>query len=255
MIPKIIHYCWLSNEPYPNKIVSFMDSWKKYLHGYEFKKWDTNMFVINSIQWVKQAYENKKYAFAADYIRLYALYNYGGIYLDTDVQILRSFDDLLDLPHFIGFDSQNQIEAAVIGASKNSDWIYKCLSYYENRNFMDENHKMDLIPLPIIMRKQIEEIWKIKCITDKNMYSWENTKNIFYVFPYGYFGAKRHDTGAIEITKNTYSIHHCAMSWLPNNLQKLSYLKQLLMKIFGVEIINRFISLFSLRKLKQRFLK
>lgn len=97
MIPKIIHYCWLSGDMYPDKIKKCINSWKKIMPDYEIMIWDLSRFDINSIVWTKQAYEKKKYAFASDYIRFYALYNYGGIYLDSDVEILRSFNDFLNL--------------------------------------------------------------------------------------------------------------------------------------------------------------
>ena len=87
MIPKIIHYCWLSNDPIPSNIQHYMDSWKKYLPDYEFIHWNFDKFDKSSSRWVSEAFDNKKYAFAADYIRLYALYHYGGIYLDMDVDV------------------------------------------------------------------------------------------------------------------------------------------------------------------------
>ena len=89
MIPKIIHYCWLSNDPIPEKLQEYMKSWKEKLPDYEFKLWNFDCFDINSSQWVKEAFEAKKYAFAADYIRLYAVYNYGGIYMDMDVEVIK----------------------------------------------------------------------------------------------------------------------------------------------------------------------
>ena len=119
MIPKIIHYCWLSNNPYPEEIVNCINSWKKYLPDYQLMLWNFDRFDIDSSIWVKQAYETKKYAFASDYLRLYALYNYGGIYLDVDVEVINSFDNLLDLPYFIGEENTiYAIEAATIGAEK-----------------------------------------------------------------------------------------------------------------------------------------
>ena len=102
MIPKIIHFCWLSDDPYPQEIQRCLDSWKEILPDYEIWKWDRKRFDINSVPWTKEAFESKKYAFAADYIRLYALYNYGGIYLDSDVLMYKSFNPLLNLPYFIG---------------------------------------------------------------------------------------------------------------------------------------------------------
>ena len=95
MIPKIIHYCWLSGDPFPDLINKCIDSWHNILSDYEFMLWDTRKIDVNSNLWLKQAYENKKYAFAADYIRFFALYHYGGIYLDADVEVLKDFKSLL----------------------------------------------------------------------------------------------------------------------------------------------------------------
>ena len=96
MIPKIIHYCWLSDDPVPETLQGYMKSWKEKLPDYEFILWNFNRFDKSSSIWVSQAFDNKKYAFAADYIRLYAVYNYGGIYMDMDIEVLKSFDDLLN---------------------------------------------------------------------------------------------------------------------------------------------------------------
>ena len=106
MIPKVIHYCWLSGDPIPEKLQRCMDSWKKFLPDYEFVLWDLERFDIKTSQWVKEAFEARKYAFAADYIRLYAVYNYGGIYMDMDVEVVRPFDDLLASPYILGLESE-----------------------------------------------------------------------------------------------------------------------------------------------------
>ncbi|MBQ4189828.1 MAG: glycosyl transferase, partial [Bacteroidales bacterium] len=140
MIPKIIHLCWLSGDPYPEKIQYCIDSWKKVLPDYEVMLWDTSRFDVNSIPWTKQAFEAKKYAFVADYIRLYAVYNYGGIYLDSDVEAIRPFDDLLDLPYFVGAEAGlGGIELAAFGAEKGLEWVEYAMHYYEGRNFIKED--------------------------------------------------------------------------------------------------------------------
>ena len=118
MIPKIIHLCWLSGDAYPNKIAKCIDSWKRIMPDYEIVLWDTKRFDLNQSLWVKQAFEKKKYAFAADYIRFYALYTMGGIYLDSDVEVLKRFDDFLDLPYFMGAEKAGTPEAAIMGAEK-----------------------------------------------------------------------------------------------------------------------------------------
>ena len=115
MIPKIIHYCWLSGDPFPDLINKCIDSWHNILSDYEFMLWDTRKIDVNSNLWLKQAYENKKYAFAADYIRFFALYHYGGIYLDADVEVLKDFKSLLIEKQLLGEEASGDIEAAVIG--------------------------------------------------------------------------------------------------------------------------------------------
>ena len=125
MIPKQIHYCWLSGEPYPKLISDCIESWKIHLPDYKIILWDTKRIDINSNLWLKQAFETKKYAFAADYIRFYALYHYGGIYLDADVEVLRSFDGLLNRHEFVGEEASGDIEAAVMGVEKNISWVIK----------------------------------------------------------------------------------------------------------------------------------
>ena len=123
MIPKVIHYCWISGDPFPEKIQKCYDSWKRVLPDYKIIVWDYAKAHAIGSKWVDQAIATKKYAFVADYIRFYALYNYGGIYLDSDVEVLKSFNDLLVLRYFIGKekDSEGGIEAAII----NSKLLYE----------------------------------------------------------------------------------------------------------------------------------
>ena len=109
MIPKIIHYCWLSNDPVPMQLQQYMQTWREKLPGYEFLLWNFDRFDIRRSTWVKEAFEAKKYAFAADYIRLYAVYRYGGIYMDMDVEVVRGFDELLDAPLMLGKETDQGI--------------------------------------------------------------------------------------------------------------------------------------------------
>jgi mannosyltransferase OCH1-like enzyme len=258
MIPKVVHYCWLSDDPFPASIHKYIDSWKLILTDYEFILWDLNRFDINSSLWVKQAFESKKYAFAADYIRLYAVYNYGGIYLDCDVEVLKKFDDLLSLPYFIGTEGRNHIEAGVFGAEKGTDWLRKCLEYYINRNFLLNDGRFDLTTLPVILFQQISKIKEIKqadTLTEVVSNNKVNS-NYFYLLPFDYLCSKDHTTGQILTSENSYCIHHFAMSWLPETTSlKFSRLKKKLMNRFGVDIVNMVIHIFKLRELKNIFLK
>jgi mannosyltransferase OCH1-like enzyme len=217
MIPKIIHYCWLSGDPYPEKIKYCIDSWKKFLPDYEFMLWDLNQFDINSSIWVKEAFEVKKYAFAADYIRLYALYTYGGIYLDTDVEVLRSFDSLLDLKYFIGKENTpHGIEAAILGAEKGTTWIKDCLDYYQNKHFNLGLGKFDTKVLPSIILNILSQKYEIIDIKRKDEID-KNSTNKIYRFPVDYFSPMTWDTHELNITNNTYAIHHFAGTWQQNS--------------------------------------
>lgn len=197
MIPKIIHYCWLSNDPYPELIKRCISTWKKILPDYDFILWDTNKIDIRKNLWLKQTYENKKYAFAADYIRCYALYTYGGIYLDADVEILKSFNPLLHNEYMLGEEASGDIEAAVIGAEKGAAWLKDCLDYYENRAFIKEDGTFDMIPIPLLLNTVIKK-----------------NKLKFKIKNYDYFSPKNYHLGTINITHNTYCIHHFDGKWL-----------------------------------------
>lgn len=230
MIPKLIHLCWLSGDPYPEKIQFCIDSWKKHLPDYEIMLWDTKRFDVNSIPWTKQSFEAKKYPFAADYIRLYAVYKYGGIYFDSDVEVIRSFDDLLHLPYFIGIEAGVEgIEVASFGAEKGTAWVKDMLDYYEGRNFIKEDGEMDMNPMPKVMGKLIRDKYYWEMI--KTPEEFDNDPSKFCIFPVDWFCAHpfafNHGFD-YYITKNTHSIHHFANSWTPSEygggpLHKLYY--------------------------------
>ncbi len=214
MIPPKIHYCWLSNDPMPDFVVKYIDGWKKILPKYEIVKWDLKRFPLDKNNWVRQAFEAKKYAFAADYIRLYALYTEGGIYLDSDVEVLRPFDDLLHLPYFLCKEnSLKGVEAATIGAEKGCEWVGKCLDYYTGKTFVNEDGSYNTIVLPEIIQGQIEKYYNLKRIS--NIEQIERDRNSVFLLPSEFFSPKSYVTKKIIITSNTYSIHHFAGTWQP----------------------------------------
>ncbi len=214
MIPKIIHYCWLSNEPYPQKIAQCIDSWKKYLPDYEFVKWDFSKINKSDFKWVSDAYDNKRYAFAADYIRVYAVYNYGGIYLDTDVEVLKSFDDLLTFPYFMCYEyKKDQIEAATFGAEKGFKLLKDIVDYYDNSSFIKEDGSFNEIVMPIIFKNMINANYKQIPIKAPN--EIVNNQNYICVLPWDFFSPKSAGTGEIKISNRTYSVHHFTATWLP----------------------------------------
>lgn len=227
MIPKIIHYCWLSGDPYPESIQRCIDSWKRMLPDYELVLWDTKRFNLSFSTWVKQAFESKKYAFAADYIRMYALYHYGGIYLDSDVEVIKSFDDLLHLPYFIGQENTpSGIEAATIGSEKGWPLAKLMLDRYDSKCFRGEEGHMDLRSLPYLLRRCIEFNYTYNPIDSISQFNPDET--VVNVFPVDYFSPKEWTNGRITVTDRTYSIHHFAASWMSSVTEKKS--KRILLK-------------------------
>lgn len=241
MIPKIVHLCWLSGDPYPQKIQKCLDSWKKFLPDYEIILWDTNRFDLNSSKWVKQAFENRKFAFAADYIRFYALYNYGGIYLDSDVEVIRSFNDLLDLPYFMGSEKAQTPEAAIIGAEKGCDWIKQCLDYYDNRSFIKEDGSLDIRKLPEIMVEQINKHkpLRVLSINDSLNIRKLDMQSEVLEFNDAFFSPKLFDSREVEITPYTYAIHHYQNSWFSPKAKAYYRGRAFFVKIFGRTFVRK----------------
>ena len=220
MIPKIIHLCWLSGDPYPPEIQKCLDSWKIHLPDYEIWLWDTKRFDINSTLWTKQAFEAKKYAFAADYIRLYALYNFGGIYLDADVIVYKSFNDLLILPYFVGQDYTGAIEAAVIGAQARQNWIGRCLDYYNNRSFIDKGGNYDMCPLPVIMLNCLFGTFYFRLV--HNIYDHITPdENLIYIFEKDFFNSR--NSIGVNKTPKSYCAHNFMGAWTSKKSKSFFY--------------------------------
>ena len=221
MIPKIIHLCWLSNDEFPKDIKKCIESWERFLPDYEIMLWNRERFDINSVIWTKEAFEAKKYAFAADYIRLYALYNHGGIYLDSDVLVYKSFDELLSLPYFIGEDYLHCFEPAIIGCVSKMPWIESVLKRYEGLSFIDENGNYNMETLPVVFRKRLSDYHFEKVIPGE---SYDYEKGKIKIFPSDFFNSRDY-LGPIK-TENSFCSHNFAGSWLKNPSRMKSFIKR-----------------------------
>lgn len=224
MIPKIIHYCWLSDDPIPDKLQKCMATWKEKLPDYQFILWNLERFNIDSSIWVKQAFAVKKYAFAADYIRLYAVYHYGGIYMDMDVEVVKPFPtELLLGDNLLGYESCDLsigIEAGVFGGEQGAEWLEDCLKYYDNRSFIMSDGHFDTLPLPRILLKVLSEKYICK-------------GKISPLAP-DVLTAKSYDSGKIMKTQNTCTIHHFEGSWF-TPAQKV---KKVLIHLLGDKMMS-----------------
>lgn len=215
MIPKIIHLCWLSGDPYPAEIQRCLDTWREKLPDYEVWLWDTHRFDLDSTLWTKQAFEAKKYAFAADYIRLYALYNYGGIYLDSDVLVYKSFAPLLRLPYFIGCDQIGAFEAAVIGCEKGCTWVKDILDSYRYKQFLKADGTMDMLTLPCrfhdILTSKGYKFHKVNDMDAFDFGRFDITEKEMYVFAKDYFNGR--NEVEVHPTKRSFCAHNYMGSW------------------------------------------
>lgn len=217
-IPKIIHYCWVGGNPKPQSVLYCIESWKKYCPDYEIKEWNETNYDFEKNQYMKEAYDAKKWGFVPDYARLDIVYNYGGIYLDTDVEMVRSFDDLLENDSFFGFEDTGENTYFVacglgFGASKNNQLIKKLRDYYDNVSFLNSDGTLNLTPAP---RHNISIFAEYGVVMNNRLQKIKG--NVFY--PAEYFCPKIFKTGELTCTKNTFSIHHFSASWMDEGIVK-----------------------------------
>lgn len=207
MIPKKIHYCWYGPKPIPKLVEECISSWKNNLPNYEIKLWNETNSPMN-IKFVKQAYNEKKYAFVSDYVRFWVLYNEGGIYLDTDMYVIKSFSNLLDNRCFFGWENkdENIISCGIIGATKHDSFIREIKLYYEKLDFSINN--IPNIVVPRIVNQLYKEFHKKNEIS---IYAFDS----FYPLPYEY---KEDAKNFLKYTtNNTYAIHLWNISWGKNS--------------------------------------
>lgn len=209
MIPKIIHYCWFGKGRKPALLKKCIKSWKKYLPDYQILEWNEDNFDIARYQYAKEAYECKQYAFVADVARLFALKEYGGIYFDIDIEIIRPLDSFLSYPAFLGFESAKSIQTGLIGSEKGGDFINMFLSYYEGRHFFKIDSSLD----KTTNAKIITDILVSKGLVQDNTFQ---NLGIVVVFPKEYFCPMTYNTCEIVLTENSCAIHHFNGSWMPN---------------------------------------
>lgn len=244
MIPKIIHYCWFGHGKMPELALKCIASWKKHLPDYELCLWNEERFDIHSVPYVEEAYNARKFAFVTDYVRLFALYHVGGIYMDTDVEVLKSLDCFLCHPAFSGFEDETHIPTGIMASEKGGEWARWQLEYYADRHFLLKDGSYDTTTnVEIIGGRMQKEGFVLK----NGLY---NFRDIITIYPRDYFCPKSHETGKIHLTSNTYVIHHFSMSWIPWQVKLLVYVKRYMMKIFGTRTIEILIVKLHLRELK-----
>ena len=209
-IPEVIHYCWFGDNAKSELAKKCIESWKKYLPDYEIREWNNNDLLLIKNRYVQEAIKYKQWAFVSDFFRLYALYNYGGIYLDTDEEVFKSFDDFLNLDFFIGFEEYNKninLLMSVIGAKPNNILIKEFLNLYENISLINEDNEIDYTTINKRIENYLCKISKLKRPFNKNEQFVLKENSI--IFPINYFCTYNPNI--------TISIHHYSeSSWVPD---------------------------------------
>lgn len=233
-VPKIIHYMWLGDNPKSEEVLQNIESWKKHNPDFEIIEWNDSNFDVNCCLFTKEALSHKKYAFVSDWVRLYGLKNYGGIWLDTDVEVIKPFGDLMNLDGFMSFENEAYLQSAVIGCKKNSEWVEKVFNYYNVRPFIKKG-KIDDTPNTVIISALLHHFYKMKY---KN--KLQTIENQLTLLPNDYLAPKDYTTGEITITLNTLTIHKFASSWFSKGANFQAKFLRGLRKVLGKKIFGLF---------------
>lgn len=235
MIPKVIHYCWFGRNPLPESAKKCIDSWRKYLPDYEIKEWNEDNFDVNSIPYTKDAYEAKKYAFVSDYARFWVLYNYGGLYFDTDVEVIKPIDDIVERGAFMGVEvpvTKNNKEIKVapglgLGVESGNVVYSEMIEGFKKLNFYKEDGSFNgytMIPM-------VNDVLKSHGMNDVN--EVQKVAGIV-IYPQEHFNPLDALTGVLRITDNTRTIHWYMASWMPKQNSAVKKVKQLVRRILRI---------------------
>lgn len=247
MIPKCIHYCWYGNGEMDEQSKQCIRTWREKCADYEIICWNEKNTDFSTNIYLQEAYDSKKYAFVTDYMRLYVLYNFGGFYMDTDVELLKSLDDFLECSAFTGVQEENVCVTGIIGSEAGNAWIKELLKYYDNRHFVKSDGSFDLEPNTVFITQYT-----------KKLYNWKYSEkcfdvpNILRIYPFEVFCCKDYETGYIYTTNKSVAIHHFKGSWLLNKREKeennRNKFKLLLIKVLGYKLYRRLLWGWRLRK-------
>lgn len=256
MITKKIHYCWFGSNKISEKDLECMKSWKKYLPNYEIIEWNESNFNLNCCKYVIEAASLGKWAYVSDYARFWILYNYGGIYFDTDVEVIASLDNILNKRNFMGSESNFPIKVASglgMGFEAGHPFLKEILESYENDHFLDKDGK----PIYFTVVDRITNILKQKGLIDSNHI--QVIENIT-IYPKEYFCPLDYETNIMTQTHNTKTIHWYSASWMPSHYRKRLKKSKVFYKLFGKKVGHIFVFFYMkstglLYKIKNIFIK
>lgn len=207
MIPKIIHYCWFGRGEMPELAQKCIATWHEHMPDWEYKLWNEDNFDVNSVSYTKEAYEAKKYAFVSDYVRLWALRNEGGLYLDVDFEVFKPFDELLGYHAFAGFEGSKRqpVMMGVCASEPQGEWVTEMLNAYQDRHFVLPDGALDMTTNVQFVNERMRQ-------QGFEQNGKEQDYKDLHVFPVEYF-CPRKTTGEYFRTVNTYCDHLGLGSW------------------------------------------
>ena len=245
MYKKSIHYCWFGGNPKSDLIKKCQESWKRYCPDYEIIEWNESNFDINCCDYVKEAYAAKKWAFVSDYCRFYVLYHHGGIYLDTDVELIKPLDDLPDT--FVGFENQSTCNSGLIrGADKGDEICRRMLESYNCDRFLLEDGRYNTKTVCI---RETELLKEYGLVLNNKMQQIAGIR----IYPSEYFSPKDYLTEELKITENTISIHHYDASWYTDEDKLAAQLRAKYRKLMPAKLalrVGKFAAVAKMRGLK-----
>jgi len=235
-IPKIVHYCWFGNNEKPQDVKKCIETWKKHMPDYEFMEWnESNFDMEQAIPYVKQAYEAKKYAFVSDFVRIQALYRFGGVYFDTDIEVLKSFEEYLDDRDVVlGFESERSLITAFIAVSKEHPYIKEFMESYYERSFLKEDGTYDLTTI----NERFSALMETHGV-DLKRNEYQEFGPGCAVYPIEIFCGFDVTNWHENITGKTCTVHHMAASWLPGAKGVKLRIIKMIQKIIGYERYDR----------------
>lgn len=246
MIPKIIHYCWVGNAPKPKSVLYCIESWKKFCPDYEIREWNESNYDFNKNLYMKQAYEAKKWGFVPDYARLDIVYEHGGIYLDTDVELIKSFDEIINQKAFMGFENTGDGEFFVncghgFGAEPHHEIIKAARDLYENAQFLNEDKTYNMLPSPHYTTQTLKKYGLVQENRDQKLPN-------MMVYASDVLCPKNFRTGEIHKSERTVSIHHFTASWMDERIKEELKRQQRLEKRLGKKATQKYLFLESVWK-------
>lgn len=241
MIPKIIHYCWFGRNPLPASAKKCIASWRKYLPDYEIKEWNEDNFDVTSIPYTQQAYEAKKYAFVSDYARFWILYHEGGLYFDTDVEIVGNLDEIIARGPFMGIEQGASLDGKPmvapglgLGVEAGHAFYHKMLQVYANQSYINSDGSQNNMT---IVTYTTRELYAHGMKPSEDMQEVEG----IWIYPADYFCPMDSTTGIITRTDRTVAIHHYDCSWMDHGSMsfRIHQLKNCIYRIIGQKMAQK----------------